>query len=83
MTRGALLAAAAGVPLQKLFRALTLGNARALQLEAKIGRVEPRKTAKLLLLRAHPREHAGAYDSIETVPLHGRPIPRAGLSARQ
>jgi imidazolonepropionase-like amidohydrolase len=73
---------AAGVSLKKLFTALTLDNARALRLEDKIGTVETGKTANLLLLRANPLESVDAYDSIETVFLHGRPIPRAGLSAR-
>jgi imidazolonepropionase-like amidohydrolase len=73
---------AAGVPLPKLFRALTLDNARAFQLDDKIGTVETGKTANLLLLGANPLESVSAYDSIETVFVHGRPTPRAGLSAR-
>jgi imidazolonepropionase-like amidohydrolase len=74
---------AAGVSTGKLFRALTLDNARALRLDAEIGSVEAGKTAHLLLLRANPLESASAYDSIETVFLRGRPIPRATLSARR
>ena len=35
------------------------------------------KMANLLLLRANPLESVKAYDSIETVFLHGRPIVRA------
>lgn len=37
----------------------------------------------LLLLRANPLESVSAYDTIETVFLRGRPIPRAELSARR
>ena len=74
---------AAGVSEKKLFRALTLDNARALHLQDKIGTVESGKTANLLLLRANPLESVAAYDTIETVFLHGRPIPRAELSARR
>jgi imidazolonepropionase-like amidohydrolase len=73
---------AAGVSEEKLFRALTIDPARMLRLEDKIGTVERGKTANLLLLRANPLESVKAYDSIETVFLHGRPIPRAELSAR-
>lgn len=73
---------AAGVSLPKLFRALTLDNARTFGLGGKIGSVEPGKTAHLLLLRANPLESVGAYDTIETVFVHGRPVPRAELSAR-
>lgn len=73
---------AAGVSEEKLFRALTIDNARMLRLDEQIGTVEPGKTANLLLLRANPLENVEAYDTIETVFLHGRPIPRAELSAR-
>ncbi len=74
---------AAGVSPKKLFRALTLDNARALHLDDKIGTVEEGKNANLLLLRANPLESVSAYDTIETVLLHGRPIQRAELSARR
>lgn len=73
---------AADVSEETLFRALTLDNARAFALDDTIGSVEPGKTANLLLLRANPLESVEAYDTIETVFLHGRPIPRAELSAR-
>jgi imidazolonepropionase-like amidohydrolase len=74
---------AAGVSEKKLFRALTIDNARSLHLQDRIGTVESSKTANLLLLRANPLESVEAYDTIETVFLHGRPIPRAELSARR
>jgi imidazolonepropionase-like amidohydrolase len=73
---------AAGVSEEKLFRALTIDNARMLRLDDKIGTVEPGKMANLLLLRANPLESVTAFDTIETVFLHGRPIPRGELSAR-
>ncbi len=72
---------AAGVSEKKLFHALTIDNARMLHLDAKIGTVEPGKTANLLLLRDNPLRSVEAYDTIETVFLRGRPIPRAELSA--
>lgn len=72
----------AGVATAKLFRALTIDNARMLRLDDKIGTVEPGKLANLLLLRADPLTDVTAFDTIETVFLHGRPIRRAELSAR-
>lgn len=74
---------AAGVSEKQLFRALTIDNARLLRLERQVGTVEPGKVANLLLLRADPLQSVEAYDTIETVFLHGRPIPRAVLSARK
>jgi len=74
---------AAGVSEAKLFRALTIDNARMLRLDKQIGTVEPGKTANLLLLRANPIDSVEAYDTIEMVFLHGRPILRAELSARK
>jgi imidazolonepropionase-like amidohydrolase len=74
---------AAGVSIEKLFRALTIDNARMLRLDDRIGTVEAGKTANLLLLGDDPLESVEAYDSIETVFLHGRPIPRETLSARR
>jgi imidazolonepropionase-like amidohydrolase len=72
----------AGVSKEKLFHALTIENARALRLDGKIGTVEPGKTANLLLLRANPLQSVEAYDTIETVFLHGRALVRSDLSAR-
>ena len=73
---------AAGVSNEKLLRALTIDNARALRLDDRIGTVVPGKTANLLLLRSNPLESVTAFDTIETVFLHGRPITRSELSAR-
>ena len=73
---------AAGVSKEKLFHALTIDNARAIHLDREIGTVEPGKRANLLLLGGNPLNGLDAYDKIETVFLHGRPIPRASLSAR-
>lgn len=73
---------AAGVSEDRLFRALTIGNARELGLDGEIGTVEAGKTANLLLLGANPLESVTAYDTIQTVFLHGEPIARETLSAR-
>lgn len=72
----------AGVSTAKLFHALTIDNARMLRLDDKIGTVQAGKTANLLLLRADPLKDVTAFDTIETVFLHGRPIRRGELSAR-
>lgn len=72
----------AGVSEETLFRALTIDNARIMGLEDEIGTVETGKTANLLLLGANPLEGVEAYDAIETVFLHGEPIARETLSAR-
>jgi len=65
-----------------LFRALTIDNACAIGLEGEVGSIEPGKTANLLLLGGNPLKSVKAYDTIETVFLHGRPIARETLSAR-
>jgi hypothetical protein len=70
-----------GVSEAKLFRAMTIENARVLKLEKEIGTIEPGKKANLLLLGADPLKNVNAYDAIETVFLNGRPIPRRTLSA--
>ncbi len=74
---------AAGVSEAKLFRAMTIDNARIMRQDGEIGTIEPGKKANLLLLGANPIESVNAYDAIETVFLHGRPIDRALLSARR
>lgn len=73
--------AAAGVTLRQILSAATIENARVMRLDHDIGTVEPGKRAHLLLLRANPLETVEAYDSIDTVFLAGRPIPRGHLSA--
>jgi imidazolonepropionase-like amidohydrolase len=74
---------AGGVPPDRLFRALTIDNARMFRLDDRIGTVEPGKLANLLLLNASPLETVKAYDAIETVFLHGQPLSRTDLSARK
>jgi imidazolonepropionase-like amidohydrolase len=74
---------AGGVPPDRLFRALTIDNARMFRLDDRIGTVEPGKIANLLLLNASPLESVKAYDAIEMVFLHGQPLRRTDLSARK
>jgi imidazolonepropionase-like amidohydrolase len=73
---------AGGVSEAQLFRAMTIDNARVMRLDDEIGTIEPGKKANLLLLGADPLKTVKAYDAIETVFLHGRPIRREALSAR-
>jgi imidazolonepropionase-like amidohydrolase len=73
---------AAGVSEAKLFRAMTIDNARVMRLDDEMGTIEPGKKANLLLLGADPLKNVKAYDAIETVFLNGRPITRETLSAR-
>ena len=73
---------AAGVSARQLFRAATIENARIMRLDRDIGTVERGKRAHLLLLRANPLDGVEAYNSIETVILAGRPIPRESLSVQ-
>jgi len=72
---------AAGVSLEQLFRAATIDNARVMRLDREIGSIEKGKRAHLLLLRANPLESVEGYNTIETVFLGGRAIPRESLSA--
>jgi imidazolonepropionase-like amidohydrolase len=72
----------AGVSLPRLFRALTLDNARAFGLDRDRGTIEVGKRADLLLLRENPLVSIGAYDTIETVIQGGTAIARDVLSAR-
>ncbi len=72
---------AVGVSARQLFRAATIDNARILHLEREIGSVEKGKRAHLLLLRANPLENVENYNTIETVFLGGKAIPRETLAA--
>jgi imidazolonepropionase-like amidohydrolase len=72
---------AAGVSTRQLFEALTLGNARILHRDRDTGTIEKGKRAHLLLLTANPLDNVEAYNTIETVFLSGKAIPRERLAA--
>jgi len=71
----------AGMSLPQIFRAATINNAREFKMESQIGSIEPGKIANLVLMTKNPLETIDAYDSITTVFLHGKQIPRESLAA--
>ncbi len=74
--------AAAGLTPAEVMAAGTVNNARRFGLDHDHGTVEPGKVANLLLLREDPLVSVRAWDSIETVVLHGRALPRETLGVR-
>jgi imidazolonepropionase-like amidohydrolase len=70
-----------GLSLQQIFRAATISNARKFKLDAELGTVEPGKIANLVLLKRSPLESVDAYDSIVSVWVHGKEVPRESLAA--
>jgi imidazolonepropionase-like amidohydrolase len=71
----------AGLSLVQIFKAATISNAREFKIDSQVGSIEPGKIANLLLLRKSPLESVDAYDSIVTVWIHGKPVPRDSLTA--
>jgi Amidohydrolase family len=71
----------AGMSLEQIFRAATISNARKFKLDSEMGTIEQGKTANLVLLKKSPLESLDAYDSITTVWVHGKTIPRQNLAA--
>lgn len=71
----------AGIPLEQIFRSITLGNAQKFRIDGDVGTLEVGKRADLLLLNSNPLLSASAYDDISTVILNGRAIDRSDLSA--
>jgi imidazolonepropionase-like amidohydrolase len=71
----------AGVAPERILRAATIDNARALGLDADVGTIEIGKRADLLLLASNPLTEADAFDAIEFVILDGEPIARSALVA--
>jgi imidazolonepropionase-like amidohydrolase len=75
------LMAQSGIPLDAIFRAATLNNARQFGLAKDYGTVEPGKIANLLLLNANPLQSMRAWSQIDKVILHGDVIERETLAA--
>jgi imidazolonepropionase-like amidohydrolase len=70
-----------GVSLTQILRAATINNAREFKMESQLGTIEPGKVANLVLMKKSPLDTVDAYDSITTVWVHGRTIPRGSLAA--
>jgi imidazolonepropionase-like amidohydrolase len=70
----------AGISLTQIFRAATINNAREFKMETQLGSIEPGKIANLVLMKKSPLECVDAYDSITTVFVHGKAIPRDSLA---
>jgi imidazolonepropionase-like amidohydrolase len=70
-----------GIPLEAIFAAATINNARSLRLEKDYGTIEKGKIANLLLLDANPLASVEAWTKIDKVILHGVPIERESLAA--
>jgi imidazolonepropionase-like amidohydrolase len=75
------LLAHSGVPLDAIFRAATLNNARQFHLEKEYGTVTIGKIANLLLLDADPLQSVQAWSRIDKVILRGTVIERDSLAA--
>ncbi len=73
---------AASVSPRQILAAATVENARLFRIEDRYGTIEAGKVANLLLLRDDPLASTSAFDTIETVVIEGRPIPRSSLSSR-
>jgi len=70
----------AGMSLAQIFRAATIDNAREFKMESQLGTIEPGKIANLVLMKKSPLESVEAYDSITTVWVHGKAVPRDELT---
>ena len=70
-----------GIPLQAIFAAGTINNARSLGLERDYGTIEKGKIANLVLLDANPLAIVEAWTRIDKVILRGEPIERETLAA--
>jgi imidazolonepropionase-like amidohydrolase len=71
----------AGMSFAQIFRAATINNAREFKMDSQLGTIEPGKIANLVLMKKSPLESVDAYDSITTVWLHGKAVPREDLAA--
>jgi imidazolonepropionase-like amidohydrolase len=73
---------AASISTRQILASATLENARLFHIDDRYGTIEAGKVANLLLLREDPLASTSAFDTIETLILAGRAVPRAELSSR-
>ncbi len=71
---------AVGMSPRQILASATMESARLFGLEKDYGSVAPGKFASLLLLREDPLASTTAFDTIETVIVKGRVVPRSTLS---
>ena len=73
----------AGIPLSKILAMATIENAKAFKLDKEYGTVETGKKANILILNKNPLQDVTAYNAIEQIVIHGVPVGRKSLSARE
>jgi hypothetical protein len=69
----------AGLSFEEILAAATINNAKKFRIDKDYGTVEVGKIANLLLLESNPLDSVEAWNSIETIILHGEPIARESL----
>jgi len=72
----------AGMSLAQILKAATISNAREFKIDSQYGTIERGKIANLLLLRKSPLQSVDAYDTITTVWVHGKAVPRDSLAMK-
>jgi imidazolonepropionase-like amidohydrolase len=75
--------AQAGIPLDAIFRAATVNNAKQFGLDRDYGTIQMGKIANVLLLTLNPLETVRAWGAIDKVVLHGEVIERESLAAQR
>lgn len=75
--------AQAGVPLTEVLAASTINNAKQFNLIDDYGTVEEGKIANLLLLSENPLQSVGAWNTIQSIVLHGVIIDRDEMAANR
>jgi imidazolonepropionase-like amidohydrolase len=73
--------AQAGIPLDAIFRAATINNARQFGLDHDYGTIQVGKIANLVLMKSNPLETLRAWTTIEKIVVHGEVIDRESLAA--
>lgn len=72
----------AGLSHKEVLAAATINNAKQFKIDNDYGTVEVGKIANLLLLDSNPLRSIEAWDSIDLIFLHGRPIKRQSLMVK-
>jgi imidazolonepropionase-like amidohydrolase len=73
--------AQAGIPLDAIFRAATINNAKQFGLERDYGTVQVGKVANLVLMKSNPLDTLRAWTTIEKIVVRGEVIDRESLAA--